>query len=311
MRLEHLVPSDHRVRPLRGENFLRQLHRVLPLGRKFHPLISLFNRRDGFVEVPFGIYKLVYPASWRKSLTSHLLVGTDVIPEFNLLAPVCRRLREGCLIDVGANIGLYTLLLRANSPLPIIAYEPQPHLCDLVRRNVAHNQLENIDVRNIGCGAEQGEVPFRSGTNGSVALGLNAPTSTSNNIIKVPVTTLDEDLAQIPKIALMKIDCEGFELNILQGARKLIERHKPELFIEIHPAELEKFGHSVQLVVEFLRPLYEMEFWCFNPPRNGLAQSLAKFRKPKGLRYADEAQMLAAMKKVSRPSQIYCLAHPR
>ena len=299
------------IRPLRGEFFLRRLHRVLPLGRKYHPLVSLFNKSDGFVEIPFDIYKLVYPAAWRKSLTNLLLVGTDVIPEFSLLAPVCRRLREGFLIDVGANIGLYSLLLRANSPLPIIAYEPQPQLCDLIRRNVAHNRLEKIDVRNVGCGAERGEVPFHSGINGSVATGLNAPSSKADNVIKVPVTTLDEDLSQISKIALLKIDCEGFEFNILQGLRHLIERHKPELFIEIHPAELEKFGHSAEKVVEFLRPNYEMEFWCFHPPRNGLAQSFAKFRKPKGIRYADEAQMLAAVKKDPRPSQIYCLSHPR
>src|SRR5450755_996336 len=167
MCLERPVAANPSVRPLRGENLLLQLHRALPLGRKYHPLVSLFNKPDGFVEILFGPYKLVYPAAWRKSLTNHLLVGVDVIPEFTLIAPVCRQLRGGFLIDVGANIGLYTLLLRANSSLPIIAYEPQPHLYDLVRRNVAHNRLENIDVRNVGCGAESGEVPFHSGTNGS------------------------------------------------------------------------------------------------------------------------------------------------
>jgi FkbM family methyltransferase len=302
------------IRPLRGEKFLRQLHHILPLGRKYHPLVSLFNRPDGFIEIPFGIYKLVYPAAWRKSLANHLLVGADVIPEFRLLlAPICSQLHKGCLVDVGANIGLYTLLMRANSKLPIIAFEPQPFLCDLIRRGVEHNRLAEVEVRNVGCGAERGEAPFYTGTNGSVALEANAPAGTAPaNLINVPIRTLDEELAGISEIALLKIDCEGFEFNILQGARKLIARHKPHLFIEIHPAELEKFGHSARMVVEFLRPNYEMEFWCFHPPRrNHLAQSLAKFRKPAGLRYENESQMLDAVKAEPRPSQVYCIGRPR
>jgi FkbM family methyltransferase len=300
------------VRPLRGIKFLRGLHRVVPLGRKYYPLLSLLNSRHDLLTFPFGSYQLLLPAAWRKSVATLLLLQDGAVPEFRLLAPLCRQASKGYLVDVGANMGIYILLMRANSPLPIIAYEPQPFLCDLIHRNVAHNQLENIDVRNVGCGMARGEVPFHSGTNGSVALGLNAPSSPASNIIKVPLTTLDEDLAQIQKIALLKIDCEGFEFNILQGARKLIERHKPHLFIEIHPAELEKFGHSARMVVDFLRLLYQMEFWCFHPVRRSqLARSLAKFRVPQGFRYTDEGQMLDAVKNEPRPSQIYCIGRPR
>jgi FkbM family methyltransferase len=318
------------IRGIRGERLLRTLHGVLPLGRKYHPLLSLFNSPQGLLIVPFGQYQIFLPAAWRKLIAIVLLTQKNVVPEFKLLVPALRQLNKGCLVDVGANLGLYTLLLRENSPLPIIAYEPQPFLCDLIRQTVEHNHLEKIDLRNVGCGAERGEVPFYVGTNGSVALGRNAPiesrpTSLPTDweqraqrlyhcdvVMKVPLTTLDEDLAEVPDIALLKIDCEGFEYNILQGARKLIERHRPQLFIEIHPAELEKFGHSAQMVVEFLRPFYELEFWCFHPPRrNRLAQSIAKFRTPKGIRYANEEEMLNAVKSEPRPSQIYCIGRPR
>ncbi len=301
------------VRPMRGESLLRRLHRIIPLGRKYHPLISLLNPAEGYVEVVFDRCKLAYPLAWRKSLATHLLLGMDVIPEFRLLAPVLPRLAQGCLVDVGANIGLYTLLMRAYSALPIIAFEPQPHLYELIRQNIAYNRFQDIDVRNIGCGAEPGEVPFYTGSNGSVALGMNAPVDVAPaNLIKVPVRTLDQELADVPAIALLKIDCEGFEYNILQGARQLIERHKPQLFIELHAGGLEKFGHSAEKFVEFLRPNYEMEFWCFHPAqRNQLAQSLAKFRKPRGRRYASEQEMLAAVRCDPRPSQIYCLGRPR
>jgi hypothetical protein len=85
--------------------------------------------------------------SWRKLIAIVLLTQQNVVPEFRLLAPVCRQLKKGCLVDVGANLGLYTLLMRENSPLPIIAYEPQPFLCDLIHRSV-----EQIILRISKCG---------------------------------------------------------------------------------------------------------------------------------------------------------------
>jgi FkbM family methyltransferase len=318
------------VRHVRGGQLLRTLHSVLPLGRKYHPLLSLLNSSQGLLLVPFSRHEIFLPAAWHKLIAIVLLTQKNVVPEFELLVPALRQLKKGCLVDVGANLGLYTLLMRENSPLPIIAYEPQPFLCDLIRRDIEHNHLADIELRNVGCGAERGEVPFYVGTNGSVALGRNAPVESRPTslptdweqraqrlyhcdvVMKVPLTTLDEDLTQVSGIALLKIDCEGFEYNILQGARKIIERYKPQLFIEIHPAELEKFGHSAQMVVEFLRPFYELEFWCFYPPRrNRLAQSIAKFRTPRGFRYANETEMLNAVKSEPRPSQIYCIGRPR
>jgi FkbM family methyltransferase len=321
---------ENEARRIRGEQLLRIVHGVLPLGRKYHPILSLFNKPHGLLIVPFGQYEIFLPAVWRKLITIVLLTQQNMLPEFQLLAATLRQLKKGCLVDVGANLGLYTLLMRQHSSLPIVAYEPQPFLCDLVRRAIEHNHLDQVELRNVGCGSERGEVPFYVGTNGSVALGGNAPVESRPGslpedweqraqrlyhcdvVMKVPLTTLDEDLADVSEIALLKIDCEGFEYNILQGAKKLIERHQPQLFIEIHPAELEKFGHSAQTVIEFLCPLYELEFWCFHPPRpNKLAQSLAKFRVPKGFRYASESEMLSAVKNEPRPSQIYCVGRPR
>ena len=100
------------VRPLRGERLLRGLHRILPLGRKYHPLLSAMNGRHGLLAIPFDKSRLVQPAAWAKQITNQLLGGMDFVPEFHLLAAEVRQLASGCLIDVGANIGLYTLLLQ-------------------------------------------------------------------------------------------------------------------------------------------------------------------------------------------------------
>src|SRR6267143_3753347 len=165
-------PWDH-VRTIRGEKLLRGLHRILPLGRKYHPLLSAINGRHGLLEIPFDQCRLVQPTAWAKQITHQLLNGVDVVPEFRLLAPLVRQLASGCLIDVGANIGLYTLLLRSVSALPIIAYEPQPFLFKLLQCNIDFSRLANVDARNFACGAKHGEVPFTIGINGSVAAGVD------------------------------------------------------------------------------------------------------------------------------------------
>ncbi len=321
------------IHPLRGAGFLRGLHRVLPLGRKYYPLVGALNPRHGLLAVPFDKYHVLHPAQWTKAITKKLLFGTDVIPECSHFIPLCRQATNGALIDLGANTGLYTLLMRANSRLPIIAYEPQPILFRLLRWNVQFNELPDVDLRNIACGSKKEEVDFWLGLNGSV-LPQNGKNSVpirkrlagetnweeearlaqeGRTVIKVQVTTLDEDLANGPRIALMKIDCEGFEYEILRGGRALLERDRPRLFIELHPETLKKFGHSVEKVLDLLTADYEMEFWYFKIGRatTKLGHSLEKFRKPKGHRCADAAEMVAATKAVPGPNQVYLIGTPK
>jgi FkbM family methyltransferase len=328
-------PGPGSVRPVRGEKLLRGLHRLLPLGRKYGALFGLLNSRHDLVAVPFAGYHLVYPAIWRKAAVTQLLVGVDVVPEFRLLAAACGQLREGALIDLGANVGLYTLLLRSASPLPIIAYEPQPFLFRLLEWTVAFNHLPLVTLRNVGCGDIAGQLPFLTGINGGVLSGESdqcrpgqpAERGASGAdweqtarvwveerpVIRVPIVTLDEDLSEAGPVALLKIDCEGFEYNILAGAKELLARDRPYLFLELHPALLETFGHSAAQVLELLSRHYNLEFWCFQHAcgKSKLGRSLAKSCRPKGYRYSDAAEMLAAAGDPKGPSQIYALGQPK
>ena len=329
--LSETLPRNE-VRALRGADFVRGMNRLLPLGRKYCSLIRVLNGSDGLAAVPFGPYSLILPAAWTKSLTQ-LLLSRGVVAEFELLKPLCRSLPPGLLIDAGANIGLYTLLLRSVSSLPIIAYEPQPLLHKLLRWNIANNNLPKVETRNIALGSGPDEVPFWLGLNGSVLPAaamarkpnIVAPSETrtweeevrlaneGRNAAMVRVTTLDDDLADQPSISLLKIDCEGFECEILRGASALIQRHRPLLFIEVHPEELRHFNHSTQDVLDLIPSDYDLEFWYFRMGRytSKFAHSLAKFRKPKGHRCANTAEMLAAANTVPGPAQIYLVGHPR
>jgi FkbM family methyltransferase len=327
-----IFPRD-KVHPVRGAVLVRTLNRFLPLGRKYHPLLRLLNNSQHLLKIPFNKYQVLKPAAWIESITLDLLLGPDLALEFEPLKPLCRRCERGQLIDVGANIGLYTLLFRATSSLPIIAYEPQPFLFNLLQWNIMYNNLSDVEARNLACGDRRGQIAFSTGLNGSVVAENSAKTSVAcsgfntfanswkeaaqrslaGGIVNVPVTTLDEDLADIEKIALLKIDCEGFEFQILQGAHQLLKRHHPLLFVEVHPEQLVQFGHSAQELLKLLAPDYELEFWYFQIGRHAskLARSLAKFRRPKAHRCADAAEMLTAAKSIPGPAQIYFIGRPK
>jgi FkbM family methyltransferase len=227
---------------------------------------------------------------------------------------------------------LYTLEFRSACGNPILAYEPQPFLFKLLQWNIQLNELRDVEARNIACGSERGDATFSLGLNGSlvtesakgavpkpVISDTKSPweeqefLTRSGAIITVPVTTLDDDLAGHSSIALLKIDCEGFEYHIIQGARELLKRHRPILFIEVHPEQIRQFGHSTEALLELLAPDYEFEFWYFRVGRHGskLARSLAKFRRPQGVRFADAAEMLRAAGSTPGPAQIYWLGRPQ
>ncbi|MEI6356113.1 MAG: FkbM family methyltransferase, partial [Verrucomicrobiota bacterium] len=298
------------VRPLSGVALLRALQAVLPLGRKYHPLLAALNGRRGLAALPFAGRALVHPLAWGKSATGLLLAGEAYVPEVKLLPALLRPLKGGALVDVGANIGIYPLLFRASSSLPVIAYEPQPLLFRLLELCVAHNRLADVSCRSLACGDTRGKVPFSIGLNGEIATGdaarnvttLDAfdleraihDTHAAQSVVDVPLTTLDDDLGDTP-VAFLKIDCAGFEHRILRGAAPLLGQQRPVLFIEVHPLGLGKFGSSARGVVGLLAPLYALEGWDFSESRfaSKLVRSLRKHRPTAGRKFATMEEFLA------------------
>ncbi len=320
------LPRD--VSPLRGAGLIRSLNAAIPLGRRYHPLLGLLNRHHGLLSVPFGTHQLLQPAIWRKQLTNYLLYGERFLPELRLLADLVREVSAGAVLDVGANVGMYTLFLRSVTNLPIIAYEPQPFLCQLLRWNVAFNRLQDVQVRNLALGEQEADLLFSLGINGAIlppesqtasAQGSSHGTGgdidaeaerirRGGEIAKVHVTTLDHDLSSEPSVSLIKMDIEGFEHQALGGARRIIEKHRPRLFVEIHPKQLIEFGSSCQAVLDQLRPFYRLEFWHFG--RGAKSSTGETTSYPDGYRHADEQKFLEATRNPARHTQDFIVGRP-
>jgi FkbM family methyltransferase len=138
--------------------------------------------------------------------------------EFEDMMFLLHLLRPGdVFVDVGANIGSYTILASAVAGAKSMSFEPVPLSFLRLKNNVAVNNSEgSVLLYNMGVGKEQGELNFTSGLdtmNHVVTGGADA----AKGIIRVKIVRLDDMLeSQIP--ALIKIDTEGFELAVLEGA---------------------------------------------------------------------------------------------
>ena len=177
-----------------------------------------------------------------------------------------RLLRPGStFVDCGANIGLWSLIA---SPVVgemgrVIAFEPNPATSDKLAENVSANSLDNITVVRAAVGARSGIASLRCESSHNISALCDQTTAET---ITVPVVTLDEYIGDQPVHAI-KIDVEGYELDVLRGAIRLIERQGIWLCIEFNTIaskasrladwevhrHLSRQGYSARLMSDALR----------------------------------------------------------
>ena len=161
------------------------------------------------------------------------------------------------VFDVGANIGDTALHFSKSvgSAGKVFAFEPDPANYIKLQTNIAKNNASNITSFNIGLGSERGTMklykvdPNNKGMN---RMFLNR--KDDSDFVEVSIEKVDDVMNQLsyPEIDFIKIDVEGFELEVLKGAKQLLEKFKPELFIEMDDSFLNANNASIKQVIQFL-----------------------------------------------------------
>ena len=151
-----------------------------------------------------------------------------------------RYLRAGDIVaDVGANIGDVAIVCaRTVGPRGTVhAFEPHPRVFGWLGQNVELNRLENVQLTNAALGERDGALDVSNDRRDDMNRLLPA-----GGGISVPVRRLDDLLEGAERIDLLKIDVEGFELFVLRGAPRVLER-SCAVYIEVGVEHFRQFGY--------------------------------------------------------------------
>jgi FkbM family methyltransferase len=168
------------------------------------------------------------------------------------------------LVDIGANIGYYTLLAasRIGCDGKVIAFEPSSDNCALLRMSLQANDFDNVKLYPYAVADKEGVVGFEmSDSNGRISPG-DALAS-----YQVQAVTLDTCLKDEPHIDIIKMDIEGAEGRALRGMYQLIRRHRPIIFTEFSPHDLKVVSGIAPGV--YLSQLRDLGYEIFVVHRSG------------------------------------------
>ncbi|GHC04770.1 FkbM family methyltransferase [Cerasicoccus arenae] len=191
---------------------------------------------------------LVHPGE--TGLTGNVYCGLHEFTDMGFLLHFLRD--EDVFIDVGANVGSYTVLACAVVGAHGYAFEPIPTTYSRLVDNVRLNKMEDIVVCiNKGVGAEKGELKFTSGRDTMNHAISEGEQEQAVDMISVPVTRLDDELANVSP-ALMKIDVEGYEWPVLQGADSILDSSSLKcLILETNELGM-RYGYDESLIINLL-----------------------------------------------------------
>jgi FkbM family methyltransferase len=206
-----------------------------------------------------------------------------LVPLFDrVLKKYHQSFRESVALDVGANIGNHSLFFSGYF-FRVAAFEPNDTATGIFRVNMRLNHVDNIDLFEAGLGNESKDEMFienQENIGGSYFID-NEPENVKNQELRersaksFPVLKGDDILkTKYPtKIALMKLDCEGYELRALQGLENTIRKDKPIILFETHRSEGETGSRKI---FSFLEENGYRFFYHYEPRISGLKAGLGE-----------------------------------
>lgn len=157
-------------------------------------------------------------------------------------------------VEVGGNIGEF---LVSCAPYPQVKkmtiFEPQPEQAMALKMTIAENSFKNVTLVPCAVSNRPGKVTFDLGAKNSNGSGISESSETS---ITVDACTLDDTIQVTGLTEIFLIDVEGAELNVLEGANKIIKERKPLIIFEYN--EVTRSHFQLECVVNYLGIGYEI-----------------------------------------------------
>lgn len=226
---------------------------VDPLGLKLLPAIIPAPRKETLATLLPGV-QIVIPAGYPSARSIDLGAYEPALTAF-LKSAVCEGMN---VVDAGANIGYYSLMLSAfvGSSGSVYAFEPDPGAYACLCVNIQRNNAGNIRPFRMALADSVGTRPFVRDPRGAES--YLADVEQSNRTAEVAVTTLDAvwEKQGRPRLALIKMDIEGSEPSALRGMRQLVKLNPTlTLIMEVNRGALARHGVSIGVLSDLISEL--------------------------------------------------------
>lgn len=212
------ITNDHYIK-----NFFEQKYRDFVL----KPALRIINKHQAKSEITFWTMPF---DSICKNITLNKFY------EVELLNGMCKLVKnkDGIAIDIGANIGNHSLFF-AKKFKQVIAFEPVPNNCWIVKANAYLNRIDNLVLIEKGLSNKNTQMAVDNTNRENTNNGVSEIIENSSKQIIVDVAIGDEEIKNLnlnKKIEIIKIDVEGHEPFVVEGLKRTIEKDKPLIFWE-------------------------------------------------------------------------------
>jgi FkbM family methyltransferase len=197
--------------------------------------------------------------------------------EPELIELVSKTVKSGfTVVDIGAHIGYYSLLFsRLVGPTGyVMAFEPVPKNFEFLSENIRLNNCTNIEAQNRAVLDRAQQIRIEMPENDPLPVGVSFANPDNKGDVIVEAVSLDDFvLGRTKRVDFLKVDAEGAEDKVLDGARALIERDHPLMMMEVHhfdgrlenstvPARLVSMGYRLEQID---RGYMTSHFWATWP----------------------------------------------
>jgi FkbM family methyltransferase len=178
------------------------------------------------------------------------------------------------IADVGSNIGTSLAQLIAIRPrASFVCFEPAPRFRAVLNRNISENGWRNVTVEEVLLGSQSGTMRLFTNTSTASVVRRTYGGHFFLEATERKVVRLDDYFADATRLDLIKSDTDGFDVDVLMGAERLLSTHAPALYFEFAPFLARDAGRDAGELLGYLAPLGYRNFLVFAQAGDLLAQA--------------------------------------